>query len=547
MSFVLNDTRRRDYLLPVRILLSKGAVDEQQLLSYHSEQSFFGGDRGCVLKAGGFLLLDFGRELSGGVKIVCNECSGNKNAQIRVRFGESAMESCAELNEKGCTNDHAIRDERLTIPWVGSVEYGNTGFRFIRIDNLSDFEISFRQVFALFIHCGRNYVGSFRCSDDLLNRVFDTAAYTVYLNMQDYIYDGVKRDRVVWIGDLHPETSSIQRLFGDDIRIRKSLDLLKRNTPSDRWMNDIPTYSLWWIKIHRDYYYYTGDIGYLREQLDYLRELTRMVFSVVGADGRNRVDFKFIDWPSSQDSKAQDAGVHALLVTAIQSLCEIFSVCGEERDKTLIHECRTKMETLGRYHPAHNGNKQSAALLVFAGVEDAVKINRELLSVNPTKGISTFLGYYVLLARGRSGDVTGALNLIREYWGAMLQLGATTFWEDFDLDWVKGAKTIDSLLKADEYDVHGDNGAYCYSGFRHSLCHGWASGPLPFLSEYVLGVSILEPGCRKLRVCGELGDLDWAEGDFPTPFGVVHVRHERTDNGIVTRISAPDEVEIIRG
>ena len=27
-----------------------------------------------------------------------------------------------------------------------------------------------------------------------------------------------------------------------------------------------------------------------------------------------------------------------------------------------------------------------------------------------------------------------ALDVIRTYWGAMLDLGATTFWEDFNID-----------------------------------------------------------------------------------------------------------------
>lgn len=36
-----------------------------------------------------------------------------------------------------------------------------------------------------------------------------------------------------------------------------------------------------------------------------------------------------------------------------------------------------------------------------------------------------------------SGDVDGAFNLIENYWGKMLELGATTFWEDFDVEWTK--------------------------------------------------------------------------------------------------------------
>jgi len=42
-----------------------------------------------------------------------------------------------------------------------------------------------------------------------------------------------------------------------------------------------------------------------------------------------------------------------------------------------------------------------------------------------------FYGYYMLNARAEAGDYQGAMDNIREYWGSMLDLGATTFWEDF--------------------------------------------------------------------------------------------------------------------
>ena len=62
---------------------------------------------------------------------------------------------------------------------------------------------------------------------------------------------------------------------------------------------------------------------------------------------------------------------------------------------------------------------------------------------------------------------------------------------------------------------------------RHSLCHAWASGPAPFLAKYVLGVRILEPGCRKIAIRPNLGDLEWAEGTYPTPYGPVRIRCDR--------------------
>lgn len=191
------------------------------------------------------------------------------------------------------------------------------------------------------------------------------------------------------------------------------------------------------------------------------------------------------------------------------------------------------------------GSKQAAALMALAGLTDAKKADRDILACNGGHGFSTFYGYLMLEAMALAGDWQGALDVIRSYWGAMLDLGATTFWEDFNLDWLPGAAGIDELVPEGKKDIHGDFGAYCYKGFRHSLCHGWASGPTAWLSRHVLGVEIVEPGCAKVRITPHLGDLEWAEGTFPTPFGPIHVRHERLSDGrIDTTVDVPDGVKV---
>jgi hypothetical protein len=169
------------------------------------------------------------------------------------------------------------------------------------------------------------------------------------------------------------------------------------------------------------------------------------------------------------------------------------------------------------------------------------------MAVDGAKRMSTFYGYYVLQARAKAGDIRGALDCVREYWGAMLDLGATTFWEDFDLEWTANAARIDELVPRGKKDIHGDFGAHCYKGFRHSLCHGWASGPTAWLSEHVLGVRVLEPGCTVVRIAPRLGDLVWAEGAFPTPKGVIRIRHDKGADGKVrSKVEAPKGVRVVR-
>ena len=63
----------------------------------------------------------------------------------------------------------------------------------------------------------------------------------------------------------------------------------------------------------------------------------------------------------------------------------------------------------------------------------------------------------------------------------------------------------------------------------------------------MLGVKVIEPGCRTLRVEPHLGDLQWAEGTFPTPYGEVKIRHEKQADGTIrSEIQAPDEVKILQ-
>ena len=142
---------------------------------------------------------------------------------------------------------------------------------------------------------------------------------------------------------------------------------------------------------------------------------------------------------------------------------------------------------------------------------------------------------------GISGDLNGALDLIRTYWGGMLDAGATTFWEDFETDWLNGSFGIDSMPAAGKKDIHADFGKYCYKGLRHSLCHGWAGGPAAFLSEKVLGITPVEPGFRKVQIKPQLWGLDCISGAVPTPYGLITVEADKKGQ----KIGLPDGITMV--
>jgi hypothetical protein len=545
----------RRYVLPTRIVWQSdgdSVEDPEHLLTNDTGQAIIGfmTYNACQLRsqngAAASLLLDFGRELQGGVQILIAHAN-RPYVALRIRLGESVSEAMGDPN-----NDHALNDVTLHLPQMSAQEFGMTGFRFCRLDLPEEgTEAQIVAVRAVSLNRELQYAGGFRCSDERLNRIWEVGAYTVHLNMQDYVWDGIKRDRLVWLGDMHPETRVILSVFdADGVRVlTDSLDYARDRTPLPRWMNGMISYSFWWVLMHRDLYLYRADLPYLEAQRPYLTGLLQQMASMVDSEGREKLSggARFLDWPTEALGEApKDAGLHALLLMALEAGVELCTALDEVDTGSL---CRDTASRLRQYQPPlETGSKQAAALLALADLYPASVVNEVVLARDPLAGLSPFYGYYVLEARAKAGDTAGALEAIRTFWGAMLDLGATTFWEHFDMAWVDGAARIDELTPPGKVDVHAAYGDFCFKGWRHSLCHGWSGGPTAWMTEHVLGLAPLEPGCRRLRVAPNLGDLQWAEGSLPTPFGPVHVRHEKAADGTVrSKIDAPEGVTVEQG
>jgi hypothetical protein len=545
----------RKYLSPVSIVHT---IDPSGEMVKNAESILIPGNGQADLNSGKYLtlingedagaagiILDFGREINGGVEIITTRNNTKPAGRVRIRFGESVAETMSDTKDNGATNDHAMRDFIVTLPWLGKFETGESGFRFVRIDLVDPgVKLEIKEINAIFVYRDIPYTGSFISNDKRLNDIWMTGAYTVHLNMQEYLWDGIKRDRLVWVGDLHPEVMSVNAVFGNNEVVTQSLDLIRDLTPLPGWMNGISSYSMWWVLIHRDWYNFYGDLNYLKEQKDYLSQLLRHLSAKIDDSGREILDgTRFLDWPSSRNEDAVHAGLQSLMVMTFKAGAELCKILNDKETELL---CIESAEKLKRHIPGMGGSKQAAALLALSGLVNPEAANSEVLARDGSKGMSTFYGYYMLQARALAGDHQGALDNIREFWGGMLDLGATTFWEDFNIEWMENAARIDEVVPEGKKDVHGDYGDYCYKSYRHSLCHGWASGPTAWLTEHVLGIKVVEPGAAVISIEPHLGDLEWVEGTYPTPRGVLFVRHTKESDGrIKTLYEAPKGVQVV--
>ncbi len=556
-----DDPLKRTFISPVRVMWSSDSTGQR--IKNHAVLLNAGNSQPEMTRRPVFctmtttdqdtasLLLDYGRELHGGLQLVLGGSSRREPSLVRIRFGESVGEANSTTYNSDwlmgySTDDHAKRDIILEIPRSGLIEIGNTGFRFVRIDLLQpNTTINLKEARAVFRYRDLEYLGSFHSSDKRLDSIWMTGAYTTHLNMQEYLWDGIKRDRLVWLGDFHPELKTIARVFGTNEVVPRSLDLACEQFPLPQWMNGMSSYSMWYLIIHHDWYMQNGDLEFLRSHRDYITGLIGLIDSKIAEDGTETLSpMRFLDWPSSPDREGVEAGYRALLVWALKDAARL---CGFLEEPGAAATCEHAMGKLNRKVKEHNGLKQAAALMAVAGLLDPETACREVVAAEGAKRFSTFYGLYMLDALALAGMHDEALAIIDHYWGGMLDMGATTFWEDFNVEWMENSTRIDEFPVKGKNDIHGSFGAYCYPSYRHSLCHGWASGVTAWLSENVLGIRILEPGCKTLKIEPRLGPLEWVEGTFPTPYGVVRVKHTRLADGTTdTKVISPEGITLVR-
>ena len=529
------DERMQEERLPIKILRAEGSIENAGILLTPAEPQIGLDETHLMCVNGrGYIILDFKEELNGSVRILTQVADGG-GCRVRIRTGESISECCAEEGDRMAGNYHTLRDAEVLLVMYSDMRFFETGFRFVRIDFLEEKTVYIKSVMATSFSRKLQPKGSFRCSDERVNEIFRVASRTLMLNMHDYLWDGIKRDRLVWVGDMHPETTAIACLFGDDPSIGRSLTYSREHTPLPNWMNRTPTYTAWWLIILHDYYMQNGRLSFLREQRAYVDGALRQLNGVVREDGTISRDGSYLfDWPS-HGSDDETAGIYALWVLAAKKSRSLFKTLGLD-----VRVCDDMLEKLSRFRRLSvREMKQCEAFLVYAGVKGAENAC-SFLTRGGAKGFSTFMSYYILHSIAAAGRADTAVELMKQYYGGMLDMGATSFWEDFDLDLMENSCPVDRLPREGERDIHGDFGKHCYVGFRHSLCHGWSCGPIAFLMKSLSGLEISEAGCRKIRLHPQSGGLDWYEISYPTPFGNLEINWK---NG-TKNIRVPDGIEL---
>ena len=455
------------------------------------------------------ILYDFGKQTFGKLYF-SNIAPGEK---IPIFYGESEVEALDTEFSYICDSVPA---------GVPSYEMKPRAFRYIfaKCKNRA-FDLT-----AEYEYLPLEYRGAFRCNSDTLNKIWDVAAYTFHLNSREFFLDGIKRDRWVWSGDAYQSFLINYYLFFDDAITERTLLALRGKDPMEQHINTIMDYSFYWVIGIADYYKHTGNREFV--QAIYPRVKSLMDFCLqrlnheglaVGLPG----DWVFIDWASALDKTGAVCAEQMLLVRTLESAATCAAIAGESGDHYLTQaaDLRQKIDRLfwdaelGAYIDSYESGRRNvtrhanifALLMGFADEEKSRRIIECVLRNDAVPQITTpYFKFYELEALCAIGDTDAARQIMLSYWGGMLDLGATTFWEEYD-------PTQDFPA---HYAMYGDK-------FGKSLCHAWGASPIYLLGKYFLGVRPTSNGYATFECVPNLGGLEWMEGTVPLPGGAVEV------------------------
>jgi alpha-L-rhamnosidase len=484
----------------------------------------------------------------------------NDNPEI-FRFNYQHLEPASkEENEKGTLYDFGVQTfARLCFDGITGNQpirffYGesetealDTDFSYIRdvVPALFSEYIckprAFRYVFIpridtqYNIHSEYEYVpfdkrGFFRCSDDKINKIWDTAVYTFHLNSREFFLDGIKRDRWVWSGDAYQSYLINYYLFFDTDICKRTIIALRGKDPIEQHINTIMDYSLLWILSIWDYYTYTGDVDFVR--MIYPRMKSMMGFCQSRTDEEGFMagfddDWVFIDW-ADIDKTGAVCAEQMLFARSLEISSECAILMGEDGSGYLRQAKLIRMkidsffwnEKLGAYIDSYESGKNNvtrhanifAIIFGFADDNRKVSIIKNVILNEKIPQITTpYFKFYELDALCRIGKLGVVLQGILEYWGGMLDMGATTFWEEYS-------------PKADfpeHYEMYGDK-------YGKSLCHAWGASPIYLLGKYFLGVRPTATGYDRFEVTPRLDGLEWIEGKVPIPCGTIYIYMDKT-------------------
>lgn len=424
----------------------------------------------------GGTLFDFGRETFG--TLVIENGKPGRSGSSAVVYGESREEALDEKN--AVITDVFDKNKAVN-------GYRSRALRYVFVKD------KFVNVSLNYEYVPLKYRGKFKTNDKKLNKILDVCAYTLHLNTRECFLDGIKRDRWVWGGDAYQSFFVNYYLFNDYDSVRRTVISLLGKEPFTQFTNTIPDYTFLIVIGVYEYYLHSGDRDFLEFVYNKFESIYRLVDKRLDDRGffvGGRGDWLFIDWADTAKS-----GVVCAEQVALCASYEAAAKCAEAlgldggayrkkaaRLRDMINkyfwreERGAYVDCIDREDRIDVVTRHANIWALLFGVADGRQtemIAEHVVKNDDVPAITTpYFKFFELDAMCKIGEYGYVSDMIRSYWGGMLDLGATTIWEEYD-------PKIENAV--DHYGMYG-------SKFGKSLCHAWGASPIYLYGRYALGV-----------------------------------------------------------
>ena len=433
-----------------------------------------------------------------------------------------------------------------------SNEYFGLGEYRLIVDNMSDEEMNITSE-VIFVCYPSEEKGYFKCSDEMLNRIYELGKWTVKICRQSIELDSpVHQENLMCVGDYIVESMVNNHTTGDYSLTR--FDVLRRAkyyVSSEGYAHN-ENYAYMWFIWLEDYYRYTGDKSIFPEVLEGMETVLsrfRMMenksglIEYVGVYGF--IDWVFIDGHSMgmPPRVLGETVTNELYYKALTVAADVYEILGNkekheyyktksekfkktfnetfyDKEKGIYFDGLTGVTPVGDGIPENPDNRYYTRYSnTFAVLFDLCDENRKteimewVLRSENLEGVQPYFMHFVFEALTKAG-------LFEKYGMKLLRR-----WQVLVEDCEKGMH---------ELWLH-------YEGYGLDYSHGWGATPTYQLPVKLLGLEILEPGFKKIKLEPCLYGLESAIIEMPTPFGNISCKMQE---GKPYELTVPKEIAV---
>lgn len=483
----------------VRVVASKKGFQGWSI----EREGDFASLRQRTLRAGDSTILDFGTHHVGQVSLqLGRHGSGDAPTRLKLTFGEVPAEVAEPFDPyNGSLSRAWLQDEVVNVDVVPATVTlpRRYAFRYVKIEVIAtsaSFAVSVDGAWCDAVSSAdriETAPGTDAIDAPKLKAIDAIALRTLRNCMQTVLEDGPKRDRRLWLGDLRLEALSNSVSFRNFDLIKRCLylhaGLLREDgfmpacvyeTPSPRiGGNFIVDYAALFAPTLLEYVRASGDRAAADELWPVVTCQAEVLEQFFDRDLRfcnPKKMWVFIDWSAKLHKDAAACGV---LIFGLRKTMALAQLLGRDQDARRYGARLAQLIAAAKHHyvdagsgvvvsgPSRQVSYLSQAWMILAGVltsdDAAAALRRAMSDPDAIKPAGPYGWHYVVEAMCACGMQREARDIVLNYWGAMVDLGADTFWEVFD----------PADQKLSPYGSHLIN----------SYCHAWSCTPAYFIRK----------------------------------------------------------------